>query len=132
MVEELRAQQEAQQRGETQAERGPNNCEDAHDMIDEQRQKLLEQCAQEYGHMTPGRSETSTTTVASAAKKGLTSTSSSAGSTKPKRTIGKGRELHRRHSDGEVPTTAKKGLNDEFDKVMMVDKEGEFQQDEPA
>lgn len=100
-------------------------------MSEEQRQKLLDQCAQEYGHITPVRSETSAATTASAARKGLTTTSTSVASFKPKRSVDKLRELHQRHSDGEVPTTAKKGLNEEFDKVVHVDGEGGSQDDEP-
>lgn len=82
---------------------------------------MLEQCALESGYITPGRSEASTTTTASAAKKGVASTSSSSAATKPKRTIEKGGELHRRHSDGEVQHAARKGLNDEFDRVTNID-----------
>lgn len=66
------------------------------------------QAATNFGYATPGMTTTTATsaksttaTSASAAKKGLLSTSS-APSARPKRTIGKQRELHRRHSGDEV------------------------------
>lgn len=72
-----------EQRNESESDK--KNWAEAENMSEEQRQKLMEQCAQEFGYITPGRSDTSST--ASAAKRGVTTTSSASGPSKPRRTI---------------------------------------------
>lgn len=76
LQEELRVQQESLRQGETQQEQDPTDCKDAQELSEEQRRIMLDQCAQEYGLITPAPTETTAASSASAAKKGLTSSAS--------------------------------------------------------